>query len=87
MAGKISYKGLMILLIGISVIGTVSTWAAVNNSGIVVPTSTIPVSVERSEAVLVGSGQVSLTILKPENESSVLWNKSFMDTSEVVRGN
>lgn len=73
MTGRISYRGLVILLIGISVIGTASAWLAVNDSGVVVPATTI--SAGELEGGLAGSGQVRFTILKPEDELSTS-NKS-----------
>lgn len=70
----IPYRRMVILLIGISVIGTVSVWFVVNNFGAAVPATSL--SAGGSEGGVAGSGQVRLIILKPENESSTS-NKSF----------
>lgn len=80
MTRRISYKGLVILLIGISVIGTASAWLAVNDSGAVVPTTTV--SAGGSEGSLAGSGQIRFTILKPEDELTISNKSSQRDMGE-----
>lgn len=77
---EIPFEKLTLLFIVVSVIGTVSVWIIINNSGVVVPTSTV--SVKGSEADLAGGGQVRLTILKPENESFIPSNESLTKAHE-----